>query len=317
MSAETPEFLKPRLRLFLSADIVGSTALKQSPFSTKKVEQSKAWFNKIHGFYFEADQAFRREFNATRDRLKEPLLTGPPPVLWKTIGDEVVFVKELTDHRQLVETLRSWMAAVPAVRDFLKKGNQQLDVKCTAWLAGFPLRNSEVAVQKGAALGDYGSGDAFVESGKILERLYGGDKTVDAVVDYIGPSIDVGFRLTGFCTSRKFIISVDVAHLLARASAGSSVKDPVFSIYFDGSEIMKGVIGGLRYPIFWLDLSPTGSLVRFEDGLTTLEPVDRDRLGEFCNRFYQEHSRYTFPPFIFAKSEQQFADYPEDYLKDL
>lgn len=313
---DCPEFLKPRLRLFLSADIVGSTALKQSPFRAAKNEKHSSWFSKIQGFYFEADQAFRREFNYFREKADDQDIVGPYPKLWKTIGDEVVFVKEVTDHRQVVHTLRCWMEAIKSVRKFVKKDSSRLDVKCTSWLAGFPLRNSEVAVEVGKEIGNYGSGDGFVESGKVLERMYNDDPDVDAIVDYIGPSIDIGFRLAQFCTSRKFVVSVDVAFVLALANPGEAVKDPVFAVYFDGSHVLKGVLGGVRYPVFWLDLSPEDAIERLEDGLTSIAPVDRDRLREYCNQFYREYSAYTFPPFIVSDTEQPIKARPESYDQD-
>lgn len=311
-----PEFLKPRLRLFLSADIVGSTALKQSPFSTTKNDQRAVWFSKIQGFYFEADQAFRREFKTFSESDSDPDTVGEHPELWKTIGDEVVFVKLITDHRQVIHTLRCWMRAISSIREFVKKDNSRLDVKCTAWLAGFPFRNSEVAVEIGDDAGDYGSGDGFIESGKILNRKYNGERNVSALIDYIGPSIDIGFRLSQFCSSRKFVISVDVAYILALANPGELVKDPVFSIYYDESHVLKGVLGGLRYPIFWLDVSPNHAIERFEDELTKIAPVNRDRLGEYCNQFYTEFKAYMFPPFIVSESEQVARVRPDWYDSD-
>ncbi|GGA60854.1 hypothetical protein GCM10011395_34010 [Sphingomonas psychrolutea] len=313
---ECPAFLMPRLRLFLSADIVGSTALKQSPFAQSKVDQRASWFSKIQGFYFEAHRAFRKEFDDHRASSVDDALVGPDPELWKTIGDEVLFIKELSDHRQLIYTLRCWMRAVDSMRSFIKKGNSRLDVKCTAWIAGFPFRNSEVAVESGASPSSSGSGDWFLESGKILNRIYAKEPDVDAIVDYIGPSIDIGFRLSQFSSSRKFIISVDIAYILAIANPGQMVKDPVFAVYYDQSDILKGVLGGLRYPVFWLDLSPSDSLDRYEDTLTGLAAVDRDRLREYCNGFYDEYTAYTFPPFIVSKTEQQIRDKPPWYESD-
>lgn len=300
----------------MSADIVGSTALKQSPFSASKAAQRATWFSKIQGFYFEADQAFRREFNSFKDKESDDSIVGPYPELWKTIGDEVVFVKVITDHRQVIQTLRCWMRAMESVRKFVKKDNTRLDVKCTSWLAGFPFRNSEVAVEIGKEIGNYGSGDGFVESGKLLNSIYAGEKNIDAIIDYIGPSIDIGFRLSQFSSSRKFVISVDVAYVLALANPGEMVKDPVFAVYFDGSHVLKGVLGGLRYPVFWLDLSPETGIERFEDGLTAIEPVDRDRLREYCNRFFSEYSSYTFPPFIVSDTEQPIKAKPHWYDDD-
>jgi hypothetical protein len=300
----------------MSADIVGSTALKQSPFSQSKTEQRASWFAKIQGFYFEAHQAFQREFEKHKEESDDSTLIGESPKLWKTIGDEVLFVKVIDDHRQIVHTLRCWMRAVEAMRVFIKKGNTRLDVKCTSWLAGFPFRNSEVAVEAGQSSTSIESGDWFLEGGKILNRIYSGDAPKGVIVDYIGPSIDIGFRLGQFSSARKFVISVDIAYVLAVANPGVMTKDRVFSIHYEGSHALKGVLGGLRYPVFWLDLSPGDALERFEDGLTTLAPVDRDRLREYCNRFYAEHHSYMFPPFIFSDSEQQISKRPDWYDDD-
>jgi len=310
-----PEFLKPRLRLFLSADIVGSTALKQSPFALSKTEQRTSWFSKIQGFYFEADRAFKRAFAEHRQSADDDALVGPEPALWKTIGDEVLFVKVLTDHRQLVHTLRCWMVAVAAMRKFIKKDNSRLDVKCTGWLAGFPFRNSEVAVDASGSQ-DLKSGDWFLEGGRILNQIYEGKGGGRAIVDYIGPSIDIGFRLSQFSSARKFVISVEIAYILALANPGEMVKDPVFVVYYDGSHVLKGVLGGLRYPVFWLDLSPDDSLDRFEDAITEIQPAVRDRLREYCNKFFSDHASYTFPPFIYSATEQQIRTRPDWYDGD-
>lgn len=92
---ELPEFLKPRLRLFMSADIVGSTALKQSP--RKGPEVSSEWFGIIQGFYLEIQKEFIKHWSDVDSKLGDKFL-GDPPELWKVIGDEAVFVKEITDH---------------------------------------------------------------------------------------------------------------------------------------------------------------------------------------------------------------------------
>lgn len=307
-----PDFLKPRLRLFLSADIVGSTALKQSPFDThSKAEQRTKWFSKIQGFYFQAQQAFISQCRSHCSSVAVDF--GPMPDLWKTIGDEVLFVKEITDHRQIIAAIRCWMLAIPEMRLFIKKENPRLDVKCTAWLAGFPLRNSEVVVSNRPEDISNTDGEWFVNSGEILERLYKNGPEADVKIDYIGPSIDIGFRLGPFSSSRKFIISVDVAYVLSIANPGIGDGDPVFSVYFDGSKPLKGVLGGVEYPIFWLDLSPEDSLVRAQDKISSIESVNRDRLREYCNKFFQTYDQYTFAPFIESQTEQQLNDKPDWY----
>lgn len=314
MFKDAPHFLQPRLRLFLSADIVGSTALKQSPLGEqKRHEQRTKWFTKIQGFYFEAQKAFSKEFNELKQKLQDPEKIGDPPLLWKTVGDEVLFTKIITDHRQVVQTLHCWMKAVESMRRFIKKDDPRLDIKCSSWIAGFPFRNSEVAVSENSSEKDEFNGDWFLASGKTLEKYYKNPSNSSIYLDFIGPNIDIGFRLSQFCSSRKFIISIDVAYILSIANPKPDIDDRVFNVYFDGSHPLKGVLGGLHYPIFWLDLSPNESLPKFEDVIANVNPVDRDALRKFCSKFFDDHKIYTFPPFIVSDDEPEFITRPEWY----
>jgi hypothetical protein len=314
MFENSPEFLKPRLRLFLSADIVGSTALKQSPLGQqKRHEQRTKWFTKIQGFYFEAQTAFATEFEEQRDKCNDDARFGEAPKLWKTVGDEVLFTKVVSDHRQVAQTLHCWMAAVERMRRFIKKDDTRLDVKSSAWLAGFPFRNSEVAVPDGdAAKNDY-NGDWILASGKYLEDYYADPSTNKVSLDFIGPNIDIGFRLSSYCSSRKLTVSVEIAYILSTTNPKEEIDDRVFSIFFDGSLPLKGVLGGLNYPIFWLDISPDKSLARFEDKLAGIEKLDRDDLRKYCIEFFTEYSVYTFPPFIVSDQEPEFNIRPDWY----
>lgn len=166
---DCPEFLRPRLRLFLSADIVGSTALKQTrgPVDVSDLRKHYAWFSVIQGFYVVARQSLS---NCWEERRAEWPGTdecfGEEPSLWKTIGDEVIFEKVLSDHRQLAVTLHCWMEAVEIMREFVKSRSSSLDIKCSAWLAGFPVRNKEVVLSYEQQLED--QDDYNKASGKLL-----------------------------------------------------------------------------------------------------------------------------------------------------
>lgn len=315
MFDDSPVFLQPRLRIFLSADIVGSTALKQSPLgASKRHEQRTKWFGKIQGFYFEAQTAFLNEFAERREANSDDLSRfGDAPKLWKTVGDEVLFTKVVSDHRQVAQTLHCWMVAVEKMRRFIKKDDGRLDIKSSAWIAGFPFRNSEVAVPDGQAVKNDHNGDWILTSGKCLEEYYDGGNKKDVSIDFIGPNIDIGFRLSGHCSSRKFVISVEIAYILSITNPKEEIGERVFNIYFDGSVPLKGVLGGLNYPLFWLDLSPEESLSRYEDKLAGVCELNRDNLRKYCKTFFEEHKAYVFPPFIVSDSEPEFELRPDWY----
>lgn len=172
--ASCPPFLKPRLRLFLSADIVGSTALKQTRArpagSSEDSTKGPVWFSTIQGFYFEAAQAFLSEWADRKGESAHPAeLYGEEPSFWKSVGDEVLFTKVLGDHRQLATTLSCWFKAVERIRNFLKSENSSLDVKCTAWLAGFPYWNREVVIGRYPSVDERRVENYYQESGNLLK----------------------------------------------------------------------------------------------------------------------------------------------------
>src|SRR5512140_1809600 len=77
---EFPEGLKPRLRLFLSVDLVGSTSYKQS---------RQSWSPEILSFYRNFDYALQAQYRAFSEGHKTAL---PAPEFWKSNGDELLYV---------------------------------------------------------------------------------------------------------------------------------------------------------------------------------------------------------------------------------
>lgn len=310
-----PPFLEPRLRLFLSADIVGSTSLKQVRLKTSydgsDIEQGPKWFSAIQGFYFEASQAFltewskRAESSADKDRLY-----GEPPRFWKSVGDEVLFTKILTDYQQLVTTLHCWLTAVKRMRVFLKAESPALDVKCTAWTAGFPFFNREVVIGNrnphSAPIEDY-----FRASGEMLNTHYENIDSSDVSVDYIGPSIDTGFRLTGHSSSRKMVLSIDAAYLVSMTNFDGELAR--LDLYYEGAFSLKGVIGGAPYPVFWINMSQADSLAVKEDRLKDQKSCNREDVKEFCDAFYAEYGHFMFKPFIKDDGNQFLSKRPDWY----
>lgn len=305
---DLPDFLQPRLRLFLSADIVGSTALKQSP--RESVKNSLEWYTIIQGFYAEAQGQLRGTWDA-KVGVVSYFDPGPSPSLWKVIGDEITFTKILTDHRQVAFTLACWCEAMEQVRKFVRRSpSGRLDVKCAAWTAGFPVMNKEVVVR----LDGYdGSGNYFRESGALLNKKYAGDEANGYIVDYIGPSIDIGFRLSAHATGRKMIISVGVAYILSLTSSLEKIglKDHV--VKYAGSAPLKGVFGGAPYPLFWIDMAVEGDLALMEDNLTSPQICNLKFVEKYCEKFFDDNKGYTFKPFILSDAEPELKSKPEWY----
>ncbi|WP_295214682.1 hypothetical protein [uncultured Brevundimonas sp.] len=271
------------------------------------------WFPVLQGFYLETQRAFLSAWDQLSAGEHSKIFWGPRPELWKVIGDEILFTKELTDHRQLQSTIHCWIEAIETTRQFLRKFERPLDVKCTAWTAGFPVVNKEVALPKEVDLQGPPVTNYVKEAGRLLEERYSArpkSKKGKIEVDYIGPSIDIGFRLSQFATNRKFMISVGAAYILTL----SNKKNPAIklrSIRYDGSAVLKGVFGGANYPLFWLDMSKDGDLSRLEDRLTPQTNCSLEDIHAFCSQFFEEARAYTFPPFIISETETEILEKPE------
>jgi len=321
--AQLPNFLRPTLRLFLSVDIVGSTAFKQSSKSPSAVTKLGApWLEATTLFYNEFERLFTTAWDASTSELKAKYSwqMGPSPDLWKAAGDELIYTKALTDHRQAFVAVQAWTTAVKGFKPALKKFSRSLDLKCTAWLAGFPVTNAEVMLRQSLSEQDklqLPDDDSLVSNFKLLEQL--GDRASSLVKDYIGPSIDTGFRLAALSTPRKFVLSLDLALLLAHTLV--TPPDTEFQVTtkfrFDGKETLKGVLEGVPYPIFWIDVDPDDKLNKAEDRLTGQDSISVSDMREFCQVFLSEMEDKMFRPYIIGNPDSFFTIVPDSHLERL
>lgn len=230
---DLPEELRPRLLVFLSADVVGSTALKQPNRTAKSGEEAVDWLLIFDEFYQTARRALRRHWGDLVFRQEDATAVahnlGPAPVFWKTVGDEVIFYKELQDSRQIHGVLEAWLLTIDSIRAFFrthndvlnKTGQDVLDLKSTVWTAGFPRKNKQVRV--------------IPATGKdIMQEL-----PTEEAFDFIGPNIDIGFRLASYSSHQKMVVSMDVAYMLSLTMADETVASRSKEVFYDGRVFMK------------------------------------------------------------------------------
>ncbi len=132
--------------------------------------------------------------------------------------------------------------------------------------------------------------------------------------DYLGPSIDIGFRIGAYSSPRKLILSIEAAHILARYKDILVDQEISFkpTFYLENYIELKGVLGGAQYPIFWLDLLHGRDINDHEDKILNRTQVTPDILQDFAKSFYNEHPSYMFKPFI-DNDNGDFAQRPADY----
>jgi hypothetical protein len=325
-----PDFLKPSLKMFLSVDLIGSTKLKHDEDALKPLGVSDnsldrigaKWFNYLIDFYSLFEEYFSTEWRSAFSQdgfAKESWKTEEAPALWKVNGDELIYVLNISHPGQIVVALHSWRRALHKYRVRLQKRQAALDVKATAWMAGFPIGNHEVAFWGDLSNSDL---DEIDHSGKFgqyyrLNEWYkakSASEKSDYVKDYIGPSVDTGFRLASFASSRKFPISIEIAYFLTKFPFDRDLESQM-SLYYHGRESMKGVLSGVPYPVFWLDAaSPEDSLTYAEDNLKPLpRKCDYKAVERYVSLFFDDARNKLFKPFIFGCSDNEYCQIPESY----
>ena len=256
------ELLKKRLILFLSVDIVGSTAFKHQGDSHQWLVYFSFFYENFNVFFENhlSDKSHREQFLGNPD-LPLAKITNSKPRLWKTLGDELLFFHELNDHRQASFYVNCFRHAILDINTELKKkSDDRLKLKGTAWVAGFPVGNM-----------------------LIVENL-------DAQkFDFIGPLVDVGFRLSKYSNEQKFVVSVDLALLLSH-----HVQSDDFQFHYDGRVPLKGVLNEKPYPIIWLRMVEDD----FPLEATLIEKCEVGKIKAFCEYFIREIGKPLRVPFI-------------------
>lgn len=164
------ELSRWQLLLFFSADLVGSTEFKAK---SAQVDPFK-WVLPFHSFYTTFPRKFKDNFNIYAVTYIKENCYRESLRVWKLQGDEVLMTVKIDDSRLVpfyVEAFRKTIRDISHERQTLA----EMQCKGTVWSAGFPVRNWIITIDS--------------------------SKTVD----YIGPSIDCGFRLTKYSTPRKLI----------------------------------------------------------------------------------------------------------------
>jgi len=297
---EFDELIRPKLKIFLSVDVVGSTALKQSgrnfdyPPTLREGPEfvNGDWFRFITSFYREFPSTLVNAFSETRERRQKELGDRPPnpPMMWKALGDELIFSAELRGERDASIHLESLARAINESVKTWAEGKCPLPVsfKGTAWLAGFPVGNSEMPMWAVDAV-------PGVPECSIGDDLY----------DYSGPAMDIGFRLARFATPRRLILSAELADFVL-GDHDPCLKDHIWA---EEPVELKGVLRGRPYPLFWYDCYSVAvelreaDLARMEDGMLERKKMHASSAKTYLEEWFKATGACFKRPFIYDLPE--------------
>ncbi|NKX75015.1 hypothetical protein HGG73_12700 [Rhodobacteraceae bacterium R_SAG3] len=268
-----------RVRLFLSVDLSGSTAFKISEFGETREQGSAAprWVSHFEQFYINFPDKFKTNYQLMTEKFEGEDLC---PQLWRTAGDELVFCGRVTNQRSILMMLEAFIVTISEFRKNYFGKNVSLDLKGAAWVATFPEPNRSIQVLRSSEKLQ------FVTASEALER----EADLNPFeCDFQGKSMDTGFRVAHIARPERFTLSVQLARIVL-----NSPPKYVFSrdIRLDEPVVLKGVNGGMPYPVLFIDtmehLSSAGVKTMERALLGRAEAPDGEDLERYLRSYCAE-----------------------------
>jgi hypothetical protein len=206
--------------IFFSFDLVNSTFYKN---------RETSWAN-TYSHFFEYCKTQVRQY------------CFPKAQVWKMVGDEVLFYMPISDESEIKTApdlvYQVLQESIKYIYEKYPVSKGILSVKATLWAANI----SDI--------------DAGVNDGNILikERFFD-----NYVFDFLGPDIDIGFRISKYSLRGMLVVDAKLACLLTKLNTEldqNSISDLMRIVSY---EPLKGVWDDRPYPIVWYCKSWPGS----------------------------------------------------------
>lgn len=198
--------------LFFSFDLVNSTSFKNNV---------KLWGKIFDGFIKQSIELMKESF--------------PYAKIWKMIGDEVLFYWQVDTVEHLYEAPKKTFDILQKCIEFINKYEDvksNLSIKATIW-AAIVKDSEEKETDKHTNI-------------IVKDRNYG-----EYLFDFLGPDIDVGFRISKYAKSSILVIDAKLACLLTKLETEMEKEHISEYMRIVSYEVLKGVWNGRRYPIVW------------------------------------------------------------------
>jgi len=264
-----------RVRMFLSVDLSGSTAFKNSDSGEDRLDgAAPKWVTVFQQFYTDFPAFFRTEY---QQQTNGTVGNDGCPKLWKAVGDELVFCGKISNKKAGAVALSSFINTLHRYREILRASGVNLDLKGAGWLAAFPEPNRAVQLRRANGNPD------LLSASEALEKC-ADESPFD--YDFLGKAIDTGFRVAGSAKPEQFVLSVQLARLLANTTPGFGFDH---AIRFDRPRSLKGVNRDEPYPILYIDTMihlPTEEARKQERQLLGEDAApDREQLAKYLEAY--------------------------------
>lgn len=317
--------LVPELRLFMSVDLAGFTAYKynkNTESSESEIKRSE-WKKTVQHFFAVFQETLHTNWVGELKQAINPysgyskILKDWPvdkvsgcPTLWKPIGDELVFAKKLNTPLEAVLALHAFKESVASYDNYLMsndKGN--LGVKGTAWLAGFPILNQETRLDW---LEEANKDEDIFEVQGLSSKAWKPENPITDN-DFVGISMDIGFRLAGRATRRKLVLSADLAWMILEVMDEGG---KAFDFMCDEPEALKGVLENDPYPTVWIDMGSKSNR-KHEREATRRSTSPPGALKTYLLEFLSDQKNPLVLPYIHVEGVDAFKEMPKEHREEL
>lgn len=214
------------LILFVSFDLVNSSSYKTRNYTS--------WFPILI---------------TITEKIKESMIKKvDKSQLWRTIGDEAVFIVNIANIEQLEKSIKNVFEILNSIVNEIKNGEildgnftdeernmfvaqNVLSLKAAAWIA--PVHKTK---------------NLKIQTNKIHNLMYiynhNGDEGLPTY-EFQGNDIDTGFRIAKNTIQRRLTLSLELAYLLAKNQFIDN------KIHIVAYRKLKGIWDGKMYPIIW------------------------------------------------------------------
>jgi hypothetical protein len=217
--------------LFFSLDIVNSTFFKN---------KIKTW----------AD-IFAKFFKFCKAEVSQ--IYFPKASLWKMVGDEILFYMPISNLDELYrspEKIFDLMGrSIQLIHENEEFSRGILSVKATMWAAY--VEDIEIA-----------------EEQRTYNNVIIKERVLDNInLDFLGPDIDIGFRISKFALQNKLVIDSKLACLLTKLETDLTEDNISERMRIISYERLKGVWDNRHYPIVWYQKKwePTSNMFLYDE----------------------------------------------------
>ena len=226
--------------------------------------------------------------------------------LWRILGDEIVFIKQVSSLEELWNDIKTINDRKDIIINSLKNGSffeKNLDIIDNKKLKKSMHLNNILSLKSAAWIGlvidQTDKDNYFSHPYGNIEIIYKSQKSEGKyqIYEFLGNDIDAGFRISKAVTSQNFVISFELAYFLYKYMKNICEQKLEKDIIKENNNLMhlitykkfKGIWDEKLYPVIWYY---KGKLEKLEESFHYNDYLNNEIIREFIsNREKLEKSK--------------------------